>query len=152
MKKTLTILIFILLILCGCAKEPAFCYSFDYKGVEITPGSAAGNILYALGQPEALVQSPSCAFEGVDTTYYHGSIYIDTYQLQGGEYIWKAWFADDTVSTREGVRIGANRQEVETAYGPFQGDVLELEAGGVRMTIGLAEEKVQSILYEQIFE
>ncbi len=134
--KRIGIYLLLALLLCGCSAEKGLPLGFFYRGVTITPGAEAGPILYDLGQPIASVQSPSCAFEGLDTTYYHEGLYINTFQMEGREYIFKAWFGDDTVTTPEGVRIGMEAGEAEHLLGEiFAGGTITIRSGGTMLTV-----------------
>lgn len=99
-------------------------YSITYKGVTVMLNAPAEPIISALGDPVSYTESTSCAFDGLDKTYYYGSLYIDTYPLGDSDYIYDFWFADDTISTPEGICIGAAAADVEAAYGSeyFNGD------------------------------
>ena len=92
-------------------------YSINYKGTEITLHADFAPILAALGEPVSYTESASCAFEGLDKTYYYGSLYIDTYPDGDKDRVYDFWFADDSLSTAEGIYIGASQAEVEAAYG-----------------------------------
>ena len=51
-------------------------FSFTYNGIKITLGAEAAPIIDALGEPRSYTEEPSCAFEGMDKTYYYGSFYL----------------------------------------------------------------------------
>lgn len=153
MKKT-AILLLLALLLAGCgeeALEPGFL--FRYQGHTIFMDQEAGPLLYRLGAPQGCSQEPSCAFDGMDTTYFHGSFYLTTYPAGSAEHISGLWFADDTVSTEEGIRIGSSREAVVEAYGAdhFRGDSCILEKGNTMLTIILTDDIVSSIEYSLIF-
>lgn len=95
--------------------DPGF--AFEYKGTKITLHADAKPILAALGEPVKYTESASCAFDGLDRSYYYGSFYLETYPQCGGEYVYGWWFADDSVSTEEGIYIGSSQADVEKAYG-----------------------------------
>ena len=97
------------------AKEPDF--TFAYKGTKITFHAPAAPIVAALGEPTKYTESTSCAFEGLDKSYYYGSFYLETYPKGTEDFVYGWWFADDSVATEEGIYIGATQAEVEKAYG-----------------------------------
>ena len=130
-------------------------FSFTYNGVKIMLGVEATPIIEALGEPRSYTEEPSCAFDGMDKTYYYGSFYISTYPLDGKDYIYNLWFADDGVATDEGVRIGSTQSQVEDAYGKecFNGtNSFVLTKGQSRLVILIEDGKVGSIRYEVILE
>lgn len=166
MKKLLTILLAMCLLLslaaCGGTAEenpapsqqvsytPEQNFSFTYKGTEITLHAAAEPIVAALGEPVKYTESTSCAFEGLDKSYYYGSFYLETYPTEGKDFVSGWWFADDSVTTEEGIYIGATQAEVEKAYGTdgYNGSnafTITKDAGV--LTIILEEGAVSSIQY-----
>jgi len=129
-------------------KEEGFV--FEYDGITITMHAPAAPILEALGEPKKYTESASCAFEGLDKSYYYGSFYLDTYPKGEEDFVYGWWFADDSVATEEGIYIGATQAEVEKAYGTecFNGSnafVINKAAGS--LTIILEDGAVSSIQY-----
>ena len=126
-------------------------FSFTYNGTGITLGAEAAPIIDALGEPRSYTEEPSCAFDGMDRTYYYGSFYLSTYSMDGKEFVYSFWFADDSVATEEGVRIGNTQADVEFAYGTdcFNGtNTYTQSAGNSKLTIILTDGFVTSIQYE----
>ena len=131
MKRFLTLLIVLCLALslvaCGSAETPketagaqysaADNFSFTYKGTEITLHTPAAAIVSALGEPTKYSESTSCAFEGLDKSYYYGSFYLETYPKGEEDFVYGWWFADDSVATAEGIRIGDSRDDLMEVYG-----------------------------------
>ena len=121
MKRWVLLLLCLALLCAGCGKETnREDFRFTYREADIGINAEAGPVLYRLGEPVQCTQSPSCAFEGMDTTYYHGGIYLTTATVEGTERIIRAWFADDTVCTGEGLKIGDSRDRAEELYGSMQ--------------------------------
>lgn len=177
MKKILSLLLALCMAMCVCgcgsdapqqtgganpgadspaAAEPGTAdgFVFSAKGCEIAMKAPAEPIVAALGEPKSYTEEPSCAFDGLDKTYYYGSFYMTTYPEDGKDFIYSLWFADDSVSTAEGVCIGMAQADVEKAYGAdsFNGsNAYILTQGETRLTIILTENAVSSILYEAVF-
>jgi len=166
MKKLLTILLAMSLLLslaaCGGAPQenpapsqqasytPEQNFSFRYKDVTISLHDAAEPIVAALGEPVKYTESTSCAFDGLDKSYYYGSFYLETYPMEGKDFVSGWWFADDSVTTEEGIYIGATQAEVEKAYGTdgYNGSnafTITKDAGV--LTIIMEEGAVSSIQY-----
>lgn len=125
-------------------------FSITYKGTEIALHADFAPILAALGEPVSYTESASCAFEGLDKTYYYGSLYIDTYPDGDTDRVYDFWFADDSLSTAEGIYIGATQAQVEKAYGSdgFNGvNAYIIEKGTGSLTIILEDGVVTSIQY-----
>ncbi len=125
-------------------------FTFTYKGTEITLHATAEPIIAALGEPVKYTESTSCAFTGLDKSYYYGSFYLDTYPMCGSDFVYGWWFADDSVSTEEGIYIGSTQADVEKAYGAenYNGTnaYVVKKAGGI-LTVILEDGVVNSIQY-----
>ena len=135
--------------------EAASKFSFTYKGAEIKLAQPAAPILEKLGEPMKYTESASCAFEGLDKSYYYGSFYLETYPQGEEDFVLGWWFADDTVTTAEGIYIGSPKADVDTAYGAenFNGtNSYEIIDGSGKLTIILDGDVVSSIQYNLIVE
>ena len=84
MKKVVIILL-ALLCLTGCAAPEVPTgeenFTFIYQGVAISPHGDAAPVIEALGDPKSYTEESSCAFEGLDRTYYYGPFYLSTYPM-----------------------------------------------------------------------
>lgn len=130
-------------------------FVFNYNGTEITLHAPAEPIVEALGEPKKYTESASCAFKGLDKTYYYGSFYMDTYPVDGNDFVYGWWFADDSVATEEGIYIGASQAEVEAAYGAdsFNGtNAYIVTCDGGTLTVIVEEGVVTSIQYAIILD
>ena len=130
-------------------------FAFTYNGTKITLGAEATSILNALGEPRSYTEEPSCAFDGMDKTYYYGSFYLSTYPMEGKDYVYNLWFADDGLATDEGIRIGSTQSQAEDAYGKdcFNGtNIFVMPKGQSKLVILIEDGKVSSIRYEVILE
>ena len=148
-----------LLNLVGCsATEPnqqEENFSFTYNGTRITLGTEVAPIIDALGEPRSYTEEPSCAFDGMDKTYYYGSFYLSTYPLDGKDYVYSIWFADDSVATNDGIRIGTTKAQVEAICGAdcFNGtNAYTQTQGNTKLTILMEDGMVSSIQYELIID
>lgn len=129
-------------------KEKGF--AFTYKDTEITLHAPAEPIIAALGEPVKYTESTSCAFTGLDKNYYYGSFYLDTYPMCGSDFVYGWWFADDSVSTEEGIYIGSSQADVEKAYGVenYNGtNAFTVKKADGILTVILEEGVVTSIQY-----
>lgn len=146
-----------LLSLSGCASRNSMAqeenFFFTYNGTPITLGAETETIIDALGEPRSYTEEPSCAFDGMDKTYYYGSFYLSTYPMDGKDYVYSIWFVDDSVATEEGVRIGNTQAEAESIYGAgcFDGaNAYTQIQGNSERTILLTDGFVSSIQYELV--
>jgi len=125
-------------------------YSFTYGDVEITLHAPAAEIVAALGEPMNYTEQASCAFEGLDKSYYYGSFYLDTYPVGEEDFVYGFWFADDSVTNEEGLYIGAPQADVEKAYGAeaFNGNnAYKVDKGTGTLTVIVENGVVTSIQY-----
>ena len=151
MKKLMALLLAALLLTgCGGNREKPE-YVFETGGMTIAMDMEMHPILNALGEPLALTEEPSCAFTGMDRTYYYGSFYIQTYPLEGEEHVRSLWFADDSITTPEGIGLGADRQQVEAAYGSkgWNGtNAYVMTAGHSSLTVLMEGDTVCGVRYD----
>ncbi len=130
-------------------------FVFTYNGTAIMMDAEATDIVAALGEPKSYTEETSCAFEGLDKTYFYGSFYLSTYPMGDKDFVYSVWFADDTVSTAEGIRIGATRAQVESAYGTdgYNGsNAYTMKKGESTLTVILIDGVVSSVQYEIILD
>ena len=130
-------------------------WKYTVQGVDILMHDPAANVLEALGEPVSYTEEASCAFTGLDKTYYYGGFYLQTYPLGDADYIYSVWLVDDSSTTPEGIYIGASQAEVEAAYGTdgFNGDNAYIMKGTTStLTIILADGVVSSIQYDAVVE
>lgn len=135
----------------GAPSEPGFV--FTYNGTNISMNAPAADILAALGEPKNYTEEASCAFDGLDKTYYYGSFYLQTYPMTDGDYIYCLWMVDDSVNTAEGIYIGAPESQVEAAYGAdsYNGtNAYVVTKGDSKLTVIIEGGVVSSIQYDAI--
>ena len=165
MKKIIIATLVLSLMLCfaACGSEPATndnnapaeCWTYTHNGTAITMNADAAPVVTALGEPKTYTEETSCAFEGLDKTYFYGSFYIQTYPVGDKDYIFGVWFADDSVTTDEGVYVGMSQAEVESAYGAesFNGtNAYIMTKGKSTLTVILTDGAVTSIQYDAVVE
>lgn len=131
--------------------EPGFV--FTYNGTDIIMNAPAADIVAALGEPKSYTEEASCAFEGLDKTYYYGSFYLQTYPMEDVDYIYSMWLVDDSISTPEGIYIGAPESQVEAAYGAdsYNGtNAYMVTKGDSKLTVIIDGGVVSSIQYDAI--
>lgn len=95
-------------------------YYFEYNGVKVYMDDEAKPILDELGEPPfGTFESPSCAFQGIDRTYYYNGFELYTYTEADDdeEYFFTVRIMSDAVSTTEGVSIGDKVEKVIEKYG-----------------------------------
>ena len=130
-------------------------YVFHHNGTAVVMHADAAPILAALGEPKSCTEEASCAFSGLDKTYFYGSFYLQTYPQGDKDFVYGVWFADDSVSTDEGVYVGMAQADVEKAYGAdsFDGkNSYVLTKGATTLTVIIEDGAVKSIQYDAVLE
>lgn len=108
------------LVSCGGGENPPEekqNYVFAVSGTEIAIDADAAPILEALGAWRDYSESNSCAFVGLDKVYTYGGFELQTYPKDGKDYVYMVELYDDSVTTKEGIAIGASKDAVTAAYG-----------------------------------
>jgi hypothetical protein len=155
-KKILCICFACLLLICGvaCTPEepevPGTNYAFRSGNTEIAIDADAAPILASLGEWRDYAESASCAFEGLDKVYTYAGFEVQTYPMNGKDYVYMVMLYDDTVATPEGVRIGQDTAAVTAAYGePTQqtDTALIYQAQGMRLEFLLTSGVITNIKY-----
>ncbi len=125
-------------------------YVFEYNGVSIGMDMEATSIIKELGEPNDYFEAPSCAFEGLDKTYTYDSFEIDTYELEGKDYISCIYFRDDMIETKEGIRLFMTKEDMIATYGENYKEefgMLVYEKEGMKLKFILTGDEITSIEY-----
>lgn len=167
MKKLIAIILSLVFVLsfAACGETPAdngdtnvpkeSGYSFTVKGVKVEMNVDAADVISALGDAKSYTEEASCAFEGLDKTYGYGGYFVSTYPDGDKDYVYSAWFVDDSVTTEEGIYIGSTKAAVEKAYGADcfgDSNTATLTKGKTKLIILLTDDAVSSIQYQAVVE
>ena len=127
-------------------------YNFSYNGTVIAPNMDMAELQTKLGDPVSYFESESCAFQGMDKTYTYNSFVIKTYPDGDKDYVLSVTLKDDTVSTNEGVTIGAAKQTVLDYYGEGEdtNGSLIYTNGDTKLTFLISGDKVTQIDYSAV--
>lgn len=167
MKKALLVILSVLMVagLCACGSgssgsqaggnvsaptSGAGGYVFDSKGVAVEIDAKMADIEDQLGEPKSYFESESCAFGELDKVYTYSGFRIDTYQIDGVDYVSDIIFTDDTISTPEGLAIGDSADKAKELYGtPVTEDDSRLvfEKGNMKLVCLLDGSTVKTIEY-----
>lgn len=165
MKKALLVILSVLMVagLCACGggsgsatgdvKAPtggAGGYIFVSNGVNVEVDAEMAPIAEALGEPKSYFESESCAFGELDKVYTYNGFRIDTYQINGVDYVSDVIFMDDTISTPEGLAIGDSVDKAKEIYGtPVIEDESRLvfEKGNMKLVCLLDGSTIKTIEY-----
>ncbi|MBO7274323.1 MAG: hypothetical protein J6V22_05660 [Clostridia bacterium] len=127
-------------------------YTFTSGTTKIAIDADAAPILASLGEWRDYAESTSCAFEGLDKVYIYAGFELQTYPMGEKDYVYMIILQDDTVATEKGIRIGAAKAVVITAYGtPNQESATSLtyNADGMYLQFILRDGVVTSIQYSK---
>ena len=154
MKKIICIALVVITLFCcaACGEDAPEAKSYVFKSgnVSVAIDDEAAGILTALGEWHNYSESPSCAFNGLDKVYVYAGFRIQTYPLNGKDYIYSVELTDDSVTTPEGITIGTDSDQVKAAYGtPTEesATLLLYKGDGVNLQFILRDGKVTNIQY-----
>ncbi len=130
-------------------------FVFVYQGTSLAIGAPADPLLQALAEPIHFFESPSCAYQGMDRIYTYPGFEITTYTEGGADYLYAVALIDDSVSTPEGLALGASIRSVRDVYGEPSDEAtnqLIYRSGDTALKFVFAEDETVSIEYVQITE
>lgn len=127
-------------------------YVYTSNGTDIKINDDVNAIVSKLGTPKGgTYEAKSCAFDGMDKFWYYDGFTLQAYQNDGKDVVYSVTFTDDTVKTKEGVKIGDSKDKVTQAYGSSfkeNNGQLVYESGNMKLSFGMKDNKVQSVIYE----
>ena len=155
MKKFISFALACLLLVCfvGCdGGSEVKGYVFKSGEVEIKVGGNADAVVSALGEPQNLVETPSCGGGAEpDREYTYAGFKFNTVNESGVNKIVKLVITDDSVSTPEGIFIGDGREAVIEVYGnnftENASGTLIYTDGEVSLMFGITHKCVSAIHY-----
>lgn len=92
-------------------------YYFESNGVKIYMDGKLSDIEEALGEPKGYFEQPSCAVDGVAKIFTFSGYELETYEIEGVDYVAYVVLMDDTVATPEGVDLSMTKADVLRVYG-----------------------------------
>lgn len=126
-------------------------FAFESKGVKIVMHEPAAAIISQLGKETAYFEAESCAFEGIDKTYSYPGFDLMTYPTDDKDFVSAVILRDDSVTTPEGLYIGADESEIEalqgTGYKSDKPGVYVYEKAKSKLQIIVKDGSVMSIEY-----
>lgn len=125
-------------------------YVFESNGVSIAVDGEAEAYISGLGEPLSYFESPSCAFGDLDKIYTYSGFELDTYSLEGVDYVSAVIFKDDSVSTPEGISIGDSVDKVKELYGEPESEestIISYVKGKTKLCFLVQDGSVVSVEY-----
>jgi hypothetical protein len=92
-------------------------YFFTYMGTRVLMNEKTSEVLTSLGKYKNYFESEACAYQGLEKTYTYNGFALYTYPKDGVDYVLSVVLLDDTLSTPEGISIGASEKDVIAKYG-----------------------------------
>lgn len=130
-------------------------YVFEYNGVTIPMNVDAAPILENLGESMDYFEAPSCAFQGLDKIFYYSGFELNTYPQGNKDYVSSVNILDDTVTTKEGLYLGASLEEVIDVYGDNyteENGFYTYTKGDSKLTFVVENDVVESITYTAVVD
>lgn len=126
-------------------------YAFESAGTAIEINAKVETYTNKFGEPKGgYYEAKSCAFEGLDKFWYYDGFTIQAYQKDGADLVYSVLLTDDTVKTKEGVKIGDTKDKMTSVYGSgfkADGTMCYYEAGNMRLEFTIKDDVIISIAY-----
>ncbi len=126
-------------------------YVFSTDGVDIAIDGNIEDITSKLGEPKGgYYEAKSCAFDGMDKFWYYDSFTLQGYQKDNVDLVYSVTFMDDTVKTKEGVKIGDSKDKMISAYGSSykeENGKFIYESGNMMLSFAIQDDAISSIVY-----
>ncbi len=116
-KAVAALLVILALYGCEIGSEAREEYVFYSNGIRIEVGDDTDEVITRLGAPNRHRSAESCAGLGCDEEYIYNGFKISAYREGDECEIISIELTNDTVSTAEGISIGALESEVLKKYG-----------------------------------
>ena len=127
-------------------------YVFETSGYSVKVNAKISECLEKLGEPKGgTYEVKSCAFDGMDKFYYYGAYTIQGYQKDNEDLVYSVTFMDDTVKTKEGVRLGDSKDKMTSAYGSSfnqDGEQYIYTSGNTKLIFVIKNDVIENIMYE----
>ena len=101
----------------GAAAGNPDAYVFRAGSVEIPVSVKAAPVLASLGEEKGYFEAESCAGLGTERYYIYSGYEVMTVEYYDEVVIGSVYLMDDTVSTPEGISLGASEADVTRVYG-----------------------------------
>lgn len=126
-------------------------YVFESAGTAIEIDTKVDTYTSKLGEPKGgYYEAKSCAFDGLDKFWYYDGFTIQAYQKDGEDLVYMVSLTDDTVKTKEGVKIGDTKDKMISVYGSgykVNGTMYFYEAGNMMLEFTVKDDTILSIAY-----
>lgn len=90
---------------------------FKYNGYSIELNSSIEDMIANLGEANSVDSQLSCHGEGEDKTYTYDNFVVNSYPLDGKDYVMEVLITTAGVPTAKGIEVGSSADDVVAAYG-----------------------------------
>lgn len=118
-------------------------YKFQYGKHTLSVNDEVDKLVSSLGEPKKKTEYETKAFVGKQYVYEYDGMKIATYPGDTKDYVQSIMLTDPTISTEEGIKVGASQGELESAYG----DALVEQDNGIWIAT-LGNTKIRFILLD----
>jgi len=125
-------------------------FFFTAGDVEIHMSAPALPIIEKIGEPLQYFEAPSCAFDGVDKSWFYNSFEIHAYPVDGEDFILSVILNDDIYGTDKFIYIGMTYDDMIAAYGndyEQEEDQYLYRLGGTSLAFILLDDDIIQITY-----
>lgn len=126
-------------------------FAFSYNNVKITPNDYTKALVKAINADYEYLESPSCAYVGLDKCYIYKDFTIYTYpDSKAEDHVLEIELTTDSISTPEGLKIGDTSDKAKEIYGSNYRDIngsLEYTALDTALQVLVKDGKIVSIQY-----
>lgn len=131
-------------------------YVFEVKGVSMEINGDVTDYVAKLKEPSGgTYEAKSCAFEGLDKFWYYDGFTLQGYQNNGNDLLYSITFDDDTVKTKEGIKIGDRWTDAVKAYGDgYKSDkgMYCYESDGMQLQFIVKDDCITNITYVLVIQ
>lgn len=140
----------------SAAMEQENSYVFEVNGVSMEINGDVTDYVAKLKEPSGgTYEAKSCAFEGLDKFWYYDGFTLQAYQSNGGDFLYSITFDDDTVKTKEGIKIGDKWTDAVKAYGDgYKSDkgMYYYESDGMQLQFIVKDDCITNIMYVLVIQ
>ena len=90
---------------------------FSYNGTSVTLNTPISDMLTTLGEANDVSSQLSCHGEGEDKTYTYNGFIVNSYPLNGEDYVMQVVVTQAGIPTSKGVSVGDPVSKLTEAYG-----------------------------------
>lgn len=152
MKKTVRLILAVILIFAMAVPCHAAGFSFAWNGTEFSVGDDAESVLADLGKANKVYQQNSLVFQGKYTVFSYDDFELSIFPDGIGNVISDIYIpSGSAASTPEGLHVGSTKEEMVRTYGPDfkkSGDVCRYTRGDSSLLVYLKGDAVDRIEYQ----